>query len=155
MIVVGDIAEEPGGVLMDHLQPAAIDRRQRSGIGRMEVKHHLRCRMQQVDTRVDGETRGRRPSCALQGLPVFVDHEQAARSDPMEANALGVDQEPTAREHDREVIADAFMHAKARDPAKCSRHIDARLLCCRLIARHVHRHLPTPMEDIAHRLRAQ
>lgn len=28
MIVIGDLAKESGGVLMDHLQPAALDRGQ-------------------------------------------------------------------------------------------------------------------------------
>src|SRR5580692_6728425 len=102
----------------------------------MQVKHHLGCRMQQMDACVNCEARGWWPPGSFQRLAELVDHQETARGNSMEPDPLWIDQESALWKHNREMIADTLMHAEARYPAEGRGHVGSRLLLFGLVARH-------------------
>ena len=126
VVVVGDPADEAQRVLIDRLEPRALDRGQRSRVGHVGVQDAAQIGPGHVHAAVDVERRGLDLAVAGEHLAVDVDPQQIARAQLAEVAAVGIDQELPAilGQRQAEVVAHALVEAEPDRHAQRRRQLD-------------------------------
>ena len=95
-VVVGDVVVEAQRVLLDHLEPAALEQRERRRVRHVRVEHAGRARVGEVDARMDVERGLLVLALALQDPPVGVERKQVGGGDFAPVQPVAVEQEALA-----------------------------------------------------------
>ena len=128
-IVVGDVVVKAQRVLLDHLQPALLQQRERRGVGHVGMQHACGMRVRDMDARVDAERRLLVLAVAGQHAAFGIEREQVRRGDLAPMQAIGIEEKaPSIREHHAEMVADALVQLEAHREAESRGEIDARRL---------------------------
>jgi hypothetical protein len=132
-VVIGDVVIEAQGVLLDHLQPAVLEQRQRGRVRHVRMQDARCLGILQVDPGMDIERGLLERALPLQDAALGIQGEQVRRGDLAPVQPVGVEKEALAvGKHQREVVAHALVqvhpdrHAEGRGEVHARCALDGR-----------------------------
>jgi hypothetical protein len=113
-------------VLLHHLEPRALEQRERGGIGHVGMQHAGRARVGEVDARVDVEGGLLVFPIALEHLAGAVQRKEVPGCHFAPVQPVAIEKKTLAiGQHHAEVVADPFVQVQPHRQAERRREVDA------------------------------
>ena len=126
-VVVGNVLVKAQRVLLDHLEPAVLDERQRRGVRHVGMQHAGRPGIGEMDARMNVESGLLELALAFQEVAVGIEREKIGGRDLAPVQPVAVEKKALAvGQHQAEVVADALVQVQAHGQPERGGEVDAR-----------------------------